>query len=144
MRSFSRVSISPPHAAGFAASSVGHLGALPEWDLSDLYTSPGAPQIKADLDATAAEAKRMKAAYQGKLADLAEDGAKLAVVVKNYEKLADTMGKLGSYRRALLRTKPGRSRARQVLRRHLGSADAHSRPTDLLRARTQPDRRRGS
>ncbi len=27
------------------------LGALPEWNLADLYESPDAPELKADLDA---------------------------------------------------------------------------------------------
>ena len=98
MRSIPHFSFSaaPPTAAA-GAKAHEDLGTLPEWDLSDLYASPEAPQIKADIEATAAEAKRMKAAYQGKLADLAKDGAQLAVAVKDYEKLSDTMGKLGSY-----------------------------------------------
>ena len=73
------------------------LGLMPEWDLSDLYKSPDAPEIAHDKAAAAKEAARMKTAYQGKLADLAKDGAKLAVAIKDYEKLSDLMGKLASY-----------------------------------------------
>ncbi|HMN37173.1 MAG TPA: M3 family oligoendopeptidase [Hyphomicrobium sp.] len=96
MRPTSRLEIlSSP--AGAAAKQGAELGAMPEWDLSDLYASPAAPQVKADIDAGAREAKRMKSAYQGKLAGLANDGGQLAVAVKDYERLSDTMGKLGSY-----------------------------------------------
>ncbi len=73
------------------------LGKLPEWDLSDLYKAPDAAQVARDLKACATEAKRMKAAYQGKLASLAKDGAKLVVAIRDYEKLSDLAGKLGSY-----------------------------------------------
>ena len=78
-------------------SAAADLGKMPEWDLSDLYAAPDAPEVKRDLDAAAAEARRMKAAYQGKLAELAKDGGKLAVAIKDYEKLSDLMGKLASY-----------------------------------------------
>jgi oligoendopeptidase F len=77
--------------------AAAQLGTLPEWDLSDLYKGPGDAAVQSDIQASTAEAKRMKAAYQGKLAELAKDGAKLAVAVKDYEKLSDTMGKLGSF-----------------------------------------------
>lgn len=73
------------------------LGAMPEWDLSDLYGGLDAPEVKRDLDKAAAEAARIKAAYAGKLADCAKDGAKLAEAVKAYEALSDLMGKLGSF-----------------------------------------------
>ena len=97
MRPLPRLEIlASPVKAGAVVSKI-ELGLMPEWDLSDLYAGPAAPQITADITAAGEEAKRMKAAYQGKLADLAKDGAKLAVAVKDYEKLSDTMGKLGSY-----------------------------------------------
>ena len=73
------------------------LGSMPEWDLRDLYTSPTAPEIERDNAAAAAEAARMKAAYQDKLVALANDASKLAVAIKDYEKLSDLMGKLASY-----------------------------------------------
>ncbi len=73
------------------------LGPMPEWDLSDLYKSPDAPEVQRDLKAGAAEALRMKAAYQGRVAQLAQDGAKLAEAITDYESLSDLLGKLGSY-----------------------------------------------
>ena len=70
---------------------------MPEWDLSDLYRAPDAPEVQRDLKIAAEEASRIKAAYQGRLADLARDGGKLADAIKDYEKLSDLVGKLGSY-----------------------------------------------
>ena len=70
---------------------------MPEWDLSDLYGAPDAPEVQRDLKAAANEATRIKSAYQGRLADLARDGGKLAGAIKDYEKLSDLVGKLGSY-----------------------------------------------
>jgi oligoendopeptidase F len=70
---------------------------MPEWDLSDLYKAPDAPEVQRDLKAAAKEATRIKAAYQGRLGDLAKDGGKLAGAIKDYEKLSDLAGKLASY-----------------------------------------------
>ncbi|MEQ1719010.1 MAG: M3 family oligoendopeptidase [Hyphomicrobium sp.] len=70
---------------------------MPEWDLSDLYKGPGAVEIQNDLADASNDAMRMKAQYQGQLADLAKDGGKLVVAIKDYERLSDLMGKLGSF-----------------------------------------------
>ena len=83
-------------AAPQGGAAAASLGAMPEWDLSDLYHAPDAPEVQRDLTAAAAEARRIKADYQGKLADAARAGT-LADAVKAYEALSDTMGKLGSY-----------------------------------------------
>ncbi|HVJ77395.1 MAG TPA: M3 family oligoendopeptidase [Hyphomicrobium sp.] len=79
------------------ATKTSKLGAMPEWDLSDLYKAPDAPEIQRDLKVAAKEAARIKSAYQGRLAELAKDGGKLVVAIKDYEKLSDLAGKLGSY-----------------------------------------------
>lgn len=84
-------------APGGAPAAAAMLGDMPTWNLSDLYTAPDAPEIRRDLDAGAGEAARMKAAYQGKLMGLAADGGQLAIVIRDYEKLSDALGKLGSY-----------------------------------------------
>ncbi len=73
------------------------LGDLPRWDLSDLYEGPQSPQIKNDIAQARTSAKRIKETYAGDLAAAAQDGAKLAAAVREYEALADQMGKLGSY-----------------------------------------------
>ncbi|MEO1281605.1 MAG: M3 family oligoendopeptidase [Pseudomonadota bacterium] len=70
---------------------------MPEWDLSDLYPSPDSAELKSDIETAAETAARMKADYKDKLAELAKDGAGLVKVVKDYEQLADKMGRIGSY-----------------------------------------------
>ena len=74
------------------------LGALPEWNLSDLYSGTDDPAVARDLERAAGEARRIKETYQGQLARLtAEGGAGLADAIAAYEQLSDLMGKLGSY-----------------------------------------------
>jgi oligoendopeptidase F len=80
-----------------SGTKASDLGRMPDWDLSDLYAAPDAPSVTRDIKAAAKEASRMKTIYQGKLAELARDGAKLATAVKDYEKLSDLMGKLASF-----------------------------------------------
>ncbi|CEJ88312.1 putative oligoendopeptidase F [Hyphomicrobium sp. GJ21] len=93
----SRKSSSALRATTSRSTKTPRLGAMPEWDLSDLYAAPDAPEVQRDLKAAAKEAARIKTAYQGRLADLAKDGGKLAGAIKDYEKLSDLVGKLGSY-----------------------------------------------
>ena len=56
---------------GAASKAAADLGVLPEWNLSDLYAGPDAPEVARDLEAAAAQARRIKETYQGKLAELA-------------------------------------------------------------------------
>ena len=84
-------------ATGKVTLKAGDLGRMPEWDLSDLYAGPDDIAIENDVADVSNDSLRMKARYQGKLAEIAKDGAKLAAVVKEYEQLADLMGKLASY-----------------------------------------------
>src|SRR5262245_35029548 len=73
------------------------LGPMPVWDLRDLYPGPQSTQIGDDLKTAAAEAKRVKDAYEGRLAALAAEGAPFGAAIAAYEALSDTLGKLGSY-----------------------------------------------
>src|SRR5262249_18478032 len=80
------------------------LGALPEWNLADLYAGIDDPQVKRDLDRADAESIAFEQAYKGKLAALAESGeagAALAAAVQRYEALDDLLGKLGPYARLI-------------------------------------------
>jgi oligoendopeptidase F len=75
-------------------------GALPEWNLADLYSGLADPAIKRDLDKTDADCVAFEEAYKGKLADLAgapQGGAALAEAVRSYEAIDDLVGRLGSY-----------------------------------------------
>src|ERR1700728_1311307 len=76
------------------------LGALPEWNLADLYGGLDDPAVKRDLDRADAECAAFEESYQGKLADMARSpasGATLAEAVRRYEAIDDLMGRLGSY-----------------------------------------------
>jgi oligoendopeptidase F len=75
-------------------------GALPEWNLADLYSGLDDPAIARDLDRTDVECVAFENAYKGKLADLArsaEAGPALAEAVRRYEAIDDLMGRLSSY-----------------------------------------------
>jgi oligoendopeptidase F len=71
------------------------LGVLPEWDLRDLYPGPEAPELKRDLEASAKASVDFARAYQGKLAGLSASA--LAEAIGAYEKLSETLGRIGSY-----------------------------------------------
>ncbi|MCR4264990.1 M3 family oligoendopeptidase [Nitratireductor sp. ZSWI3] len=75
------------------------LGALPEWDLSDLYPALDAPELKRDLDRAADEAVRFEAAWKGKLAGEVAKGeaGRLGEAVEAYEALEELMGRIVSY-----------------------------------------------
>jgi len=78
----------------------GRLGALPEWNLDDLYPGMDSPALKRDLKQSAAECAAFEEAYKGKLQVMATGeraGERLAEVVKRYETIDDTLGRLISY-----------------------------------------------
>jgi oligoendopeptidase F len=81
-----------------APHQKGHneFGALPEWDLTDLYPAPDSPELKRDLQWSKDEAKAFEADYKGKLRELAAAGT-LYEAVERSEKLGDVTGRLGSY-----------------------------------------------
>ena len=86
-----------PSSDGSGAAAAVDLGALPEWNLGDLYASPDAPDVTRDLAAAASRATQLRDEYQGRVVEIGRDGAKLARAVKAYEELVELMGKLGSY-----------------------------------------------
>jgi len=76
------------------------LGALPEWNLADLYSGPESQKLKADLKTSEQAAEAMQDRYAGKLAALlnkGKGGAELAQAVREYEALNDIMGRIVSY-----------------------------------------------
>lgn len=80
------------------AAQKGHnqFGALPVWDLSDLYPSGDSAEFKADLDKAKADAAAFEADYKGKLTELTKAG-KLIEAINRTEALGDLTGKLGSF-----------------------------------------------
>lgn len=75
-------------------------GALPVWDLSDLYAGMDAPDLKRDLARAEAEAVAFETSFKGRLDDLArraDGGAALAEAVVRYEALEDLLGRVASF-----------------------------------------------
>ncbi|MFG6530954.1 MULTISPECIES: M3 family oligoendopeptidase [unclassified Sulfitobacter] len=71
------------------------LGDLPEWDLSDLYTSEDAPELKRDLDWLEEACASFAADYEGNLAMLDAKGL-LDCVLRN-EKINQVAGRIMSF-----------------------------------------------
>ncbi|MDX2104209.1 MAG: M3 family oligoendopeptidase [Alphaproteobacteria bacterium] len=71
------------------------LGKLPEWDLSDLYRDPAAPELAVDLATAETEAVAFEADIKGRLSDL--DGPALAAAIARYEAIDERLGRIGSY-----------------------------------------------
>jgi oligoendopeptidase F len=73
------------------------LGTLPEWDLTHLYPAIDAPEVARDLEKAQADSATFAQNYEGKVAEIAQDGGKLLEAIHDYEALDDLMGRLGSY-----------------------------------------------
>jgi len=74
---------------------AGDFGDLPEWDLSDLYPAPDAPEFARDMEWLEKACADFASEYEGKLADL--DAAGLLKCVQEYEAISTTGGRLMSY-----------------------------------------------
>lgn len=72
-----------------------NLGDLPEWDLTDLYTTPDAPELATDLDWLETECASFAADYEGRLAGL--DAAELLTCVQRNEAINTRAGRIMSY-----------------------------------------------
>src|SRR6478672_659385 len=83
-----------------APAAARKLGALPEWNLADLYPSHDAPEVKRDLERADAECVAFEQDYKGKLAEFGATpaaGARLAEAVRRYEAIDDLLGRLISF-----------------------------------------------
>lgn len=78
-----------------ANAAAGGLGNLPDWDLSDLYTAPDAPEVARDMARLEAACTGFAARYEGKLAAL--DAPALLDCVKAHEQIDITAGRLMSF-----------------------------------------------
>jgi oligoendopeptidase F len=95
-----RLPARPRKSTPAAKSRSASLGALPEWNLADLYAGIDDPAVKRDLDLADSGGVSFEQTYQGKLAAIAEApdaGRVLAEAVKRYEALGDLLGRIGSY-----------------------------------------------
>ena len=76
------------------------LGALPEWNLDDLYPGMDSAAFKTDLTKAETLCRAFAADYAGKLAALlaqSDNGAALAAAIARYEGLQDLLGRIMSY-----------------------------------------------
>jgi oligoendopeptidase F len=92
-----RLSFPAPLAPRDAATEAGGkpLGDLPDWDLSDLYTGPDAPELARDLAWLETECAAFAADYEGKLASL--PAADLLTCIERHEKIDMIAGRIMSF-----------------------------------------------
>ena len=82
------------------ATDSASLGALPEWNLADLYPSMDSAEYAADLARAARDCAAFAATWRGKLADAAsgpDASAKLFQAIQDYEAIEDRLGRIMSY-----------------------------------------------
>ncbi len=94
-----------------ANAKGGDLGKLPDWDLSDLYTAPDAPELARDMNWLEAECAAFAADYEGKLDSLDAEG--LLNCIHRDEAISNIAGRIMSYaalRYHQLTTDPARTK----------------------------------
>ncbi len=89
------MTLSLPQPVFDANATGGGFGALPDWDLTDLYPAPDGPDFASDMAALETLCAEFAALYQGKLATL--DAPALRVCVEEYERIEILAGRLMSY-----------------------------------------------
>ncbi|WP_172296554.1 M3 family oligoendopeptidase [Pseudoruegeria sp. HB172150] len=86
----------PSPAFDANASGKGkNLGDLPEWDLTDLYAAPDAPELKRDMDWLEEACASFAADYEGKLTEL--DAKGMLDCVLRHEKIDMVSGRIMSF-----------------------------------------------
>jgi oligoendopeptidase F len=107
------------------------LGALPEWNLADLYAGIDDPQVKRDLDRADEYCKAFEEDFKGKLGTLAQrpdSGWALAGAVIRYEQLHDFLGRIESFAellRAGNATDPARAKFYGDVQERITAASTH-------------------
>jgi oligoendopeptidase F len=74
-------------------------GALPRWNLDDLYSGPGSDRLARDLARAERRAARFEKANKGRLAGMS--GKRIGEAVKEYEAIDETLGRVISYAQLL-------------------------------------------
>lgn len=88
--------LTPPAPVFDTAAAGGkELGALPDWDLTDLYAAPDAPEFAQDMDWLEGACAQFAADYEGNLAGLDAQG--MLDCVLRYEKIDVIAGRIMSY-----------------------------------------------
>ncbi len=78
-----------------ANASGGGLGKLPDWDLTDLYAAPDAPEFERDMGWLEKACAEFAGKYEGKLAAL--DAGGLLACVREYEQIDVVAGRIMSF-----------------------------------------------
>ncbi|MFO1166138.1 MAG: M3 family oligoendopeptidase [Paracoccus sp. (in: a-proteobacteria)] len=78
-----------------AAAGGTDFGPLPEWDLSDLYPAPDAPELTRDLDALERACAEFARDFEGRLLSLSP--AKMLECVERYQQIDILAGRIMSY-----------------------------------------------
>ena len=89
-----------PRKTSARKAAVSRADRLPEWNLADLYSGIGAPEVTRDLDTLDRECVAFENDYKGKLAGRTAGeggGLWLAEAVKRYEAIDDLAGRLSSF-----------------------------------------------
>ncbi len=71
------------------------LGNLPEWDLTDLYPAPDAPEFARDMADVVAAGAGFETRYKGRLAEL--DAPAMLDCIREYERIETVAGRIMSY-----------------------------------------------
>ena len=77
----------------------GEPGALPEWNLADLYPAPDSPALTADLEKAERDSHAFRKRWNGRLA--AADGKAFGRAVARYEAIAESVARAESYAQLL-------------------------------------------
>jgi oligoendopeptidase F len=94
------MSSSRPSVAAARKTDAPGLGALPEWNLDDLYPGPQSRELADDFARAERDVASFAGEWRGKLADLAaqpDGGGALGRAIAAYEALSDLLGRIGSY-----------------------------------------------
>ena len=84
---------------GLSGAAPNAAGALPSWDLADLYPAPDSPEVAAAFAQADAAARAFSDAYAGRLAGIG--GAQLAAALAEYERIEEVLGRVMSYAQLL-------------------------------------------
>ena len=96
---------------------AGGLGALPEWNLAELYPAPDSPALAADLDRAERDAGTFRGRWKGMLGSA--DGKAFGRAIASYEAIAESVARAESYAQLLHAgdlNDPGTSRFHQAVR----------------------------
>jgi len=114
-------------AEGKETPGMTQIETLPHWDLSDLYPSPDAPELTADLTAAETAAKDFSAQYAGRLSELSGD--RFGAAIAEYERLGEVIYRALSYAQLHYsgdQTDPERGRFHQGIQERVTEISTHT------------------